>query len=235
MIATRVADQQRVIRIVGREHDAVVLAREIADAAEHHRLIAEIEARGRLVHHQDRRFLRERARNQGELALAAGDAGVVVVLQLADAERGELFARDRLVRGAGAGERASAARCGPSARRRAPCRRTRSRAPAAHRPCGARSRPGACASIGLSSSSTAPPSARCSPSSVRNSVVLPAPFGPSRHEHLARHRARARCSSRPDGCGSRSRGRVLTRRMVSPTSSGRATAARGRTARRARR
>ena len=94
-------DQQRVVRIVGREHDAVTFGREIADAAEHHRLVAEIEARGRLVHHQDRRFLGERARDQRELALAAGDAGVVVLGEIRDAEHRELLVRDLLIRGPG--------------------------------------------------------------------------------------------------------------------------------------
>ena len=37
--------------------------------------IAEVEARGRLVHDDDARLLRQRAGDQDELALAAGDAG----------------------------------------------------------------------------------------------------------------------------------------------------------------
>ena len=82
------------------------LAREVADASQHQRLVAEIEARGRLVEHQDRRLLGERAGDQGELALAAGNAGVVVRRKVGDAEPGELLARDALVGGARAAKTA---------------------------------------------------------------------------------------------------------------------------------
>ena len=98
-------DHQRMVGIVGGQHDAEIVAREIADAREHQRLVAEVEARGRLVEHQDRRLLGERAGDQGKLALAAGNAGVVVRRELGDAEPGELFARDALVGRARAGER----------------------------------------------------------------------------------------------------------------------------------
>ena len=64
-------DKQRMVGIVGREHDAVAFPGKFADAGQHHRLIAEIEARRGLVHDQDRGLLGERPRDQRKLALAA--------------------------------------------------------------------------------------------------------------------------------------------------------------------
>ena len=80
---------KRVVRIVGRQHDPVAFGRERAHLAQHQRLVAEIEARGRLVHDDQGRCLGERAGDQPELTLAAADPGVVGPGEIRDAERRE--------------------------------------------------------------------------------------------------------------------------------------------------
>src|SRR2546423_1349633 len=59
---------------------------EIADLAHHPALVAEVETRGRFVQHDELRLLRQRACEQRELTLAAGDHGVRTVGEMRDAE-----------------------------------------------------------------------------------------------------------------------------------------------------
>src|SRR5262245_32993371 len=68
-----VGSAQRVVRIVGGEENAVTRAGERADFAHDLALIAEVEVSGRFVEHDELRLLRKRARQQHELALAAGN------------------------------------------------------------------------------------------------------------------------------------------------------------------
>ena len=185
--------------------------------------------------HQDRRFLGERAGDQRELALAAGDAGVVVLRELGDAEaRRACRARCARPPVPGAGERLSRA-VRPISTTSSTVKENsvdmRLRHIGEPRAISAGLQPAS----GTPSISTAPPSAGCRPSRVRNSVVLPAPFGPSRHS-TSPGTSVARCRGRPRGRGSRSRDRRAVSRIAAhPQSSGRARAATGRTARRARR
>jgi hypothetical protein len=65
-----VGAQERLVGIVRRHDHADAGARERAHLVEHARLVAEVEARGRLVHDDQRRVLRERARDERELPLA---------------------------------------------------------------------------------------------------------------------------------------------------------------------
>ena len=77
-----VGGAQRMVRIVGGEQHAVAGRRERADFAHHLALVAEVEAGGRLVEHDELRLLRQRSRQQHELPLAAGDHGVGPLLQM---------------------------------------------------------------------------------------------------------------------------------------------------------
>ncbi len=95
----------RLIGIVGREDDPEAALAQGAHAIEHQEAIAEIEARCRLVHHQERRILRQGARNQAELALAAGDAICFAVGKVEDAQLVERSACAIVVGGAGCCER----------------------------------------------------------------------------------------------------------------------------------
>ena len=80
-----VGGAQRMVRIVGGEQDAVTGAGEGADFAHDFALIAEIEARGRLVEHDELRLLCQSARQQHKLTFAAAS-------QLAKAPLSSLFA-----------------------------------------------------------------------------------------------------------------------------------------------
>src|SRR5262249_2396529 len=62
---------------------------------------------GRLVEHDELRLLRQRARQQHELALAAGDHGVGPFLEMRDAELVERAVRDHAVVGRRAAEEAA--------------------------------------------------------------------------------------------------------------------------------
>ena len=97
---------ESVVGGVGREHDAVALGGERAHLAEHERLVAEVEARGRLVHDDQGRRLGERAGDQGELALAAADPRVVGIRQRRDPEHAQGGERRGVIGAAGASERA---------------------------------------------------------------------------------------------------------------------------------
>lgn len=66
------SDREDLIRIMGREDDRKSARRESGDFAEHQRLVAEIETRRRLAHHEDGAVLRQRSSDQHELALTAG-------------------------------------------------------------------------------------------------------------------------------------------------------------------
>ena len=95
----------RLVRIMGREHDGVALGAQRPHPLEHQQAIAEIEAGGRLVHHQQGRILGERAGDQAELALAAGDAVGLGRGKLGDAEIGQRRLRPLMVARSGRGER----------------------------------------------------------------------------------------------------------------------------------
>ena len=154
-------------------------AGERADLAHHLALVAEVEARGRLVEHDELRLLRQRARQQHELALAAGDHGVGPLREMRDAESLERARRDRAVvrrrpaeqvavRGAahqhhgldreGEGRHVDLRHIGDAA--------ARARGSRTPRASGRRSR-------------TSPACGVRMPSRVLSSVVLPPPFGPS--------------------------------------------------------
>ena len=81
------------IGIVGGEQHGQALRRQALDLAEHNHLIAEVEAGGGLVHDDGRRVLGQGAGDEGELALAAADARVLVLRQRGDAERGQRLER----------------------------------------------------------------------------------------------------------------------------------------------
>ena len=74
------------VRIVGGEEDAVTRAGERADFAHDLALVAEVEVRGRFVEHDELRLLRKRARQQDELALAAGDHRIGTRCEMGDPE-----------------------------------------------------------------------------------------------------------------------------------------------------
>ena len=70
---------------VVRHHDhAHARLRERLHAREHELLVAEVEACGRLVHDEQIGLLREGARNQHELLLAARKRGVGAIRQMLD-------------------------------------------------------------------------------------------------------------------------------------------------------
>src|SRR5262245_15897811 len=75
------------------KEDAVAGGRERADLAHHLALVAEVEARGRLVEHDELRLLSKRACEQNELTLAARNHGVRPVAQMLDAEAYERLSR----------------------------------------------------------------------------------------------------------------------------------------------
>ncbi len=90
-----VGGAQRVVRIVRGEQHAVAGRGERADFPHHLALVAEVEARGRLVEHHELRLLRERAGQQHELALAARDHGVGALREMRNAELLERARRHR--------------------------------------------------------------------------------------------------------------------------------------------
>src|SRR5258708_33944841 len=81
--------EERVVRIVAREENRDAGRSQLRDFSEYPDLVAEVEARGGLVHHQQPRLLRQRPGDQGELALAAGDLGDRLFPHPPDAERPE--------------------------------------------------------------------------------------------------------------------------------------------------
>src|SRR5215471_15693036 len=74
------------VRIMGCEKDTVSRCGERADFAHYLALIAEVQARGRLVEHDESRLLSERTGEEHELALAAGDHRVGSLLEMRDAK-----------------------------------------------------------------------------------------------------------------------------------------------------
>ena len=80
-------------------------------------LVAEIEARGRLVEDDDARLLRQRPGDEGELPLAAGDQRVGPLGEGRRPSRSSIAAATARSWAPGRG-RGRHARCGPSARRR---------------------------------------------------------------------------------------------------------------------
>ena len=70
-------EREGLVGVVGRERTPgrELAARRARRSRQDAGLVAEVEAGGRLVHDDERRALRERPGDQGELALAAGDAG----------------------------------------------------------------------------------------------------------------------------------------------------------------
>ena len=95
-----VGEFARLVGVVGREDDGVAALAQGAHPLQHDKAIAEIEARRRLVHDQQRRILRKGARDQAELPLAAGDPVGVGGGKRLDAEIGERCVRARAVGGA---------------------------------------------------------------------------------------------------------------------------------------
>src|SRR5258707_5450750 len=79
--------QQRVVRIVAREENRDAGRSQLRDFSEHPDLVAEVEAGGGLVHHQQPRLLRQRAGDERELALAARDFSDRLVGELCYAQR----------------------------------------------------------------------------------------------------------------------------------------------------
>src|SRR5689334_23043982 len=77
------------------------------DLAQHLALIAEVETGGRLVEDDEPRLLRERASQQHELPLAAGNHGVGPLRQMRDAEAIERGMRDGAIVRAWAAEKIS--------------------------------------------------------------------------------------------------------------------------------
>ena len=153
-----------------------------------------------------RRVLRERARDQRELPLAAGDARVDASARCGDA-RAVASARARAL----ASRAPTASRTGRQVRRAShqhdvahrereiACVRLRHVAHAA------RDLPRATSDASRRRRArTAPPCAGSRPSSVLNSVVLPPPLGPSRHTTSPARDARSTRRGRPDGRDSRS-------------------------------
>ena len=86
------------VRVVRGEQNAVPGRLEREDFVHHPALVAEIEARGRLVEHDELRLLRQRAGEQHKLPLAAGQLRVGPLAQVRDAE-----ARERADRGIAVG------------------------------------------------------------------------------------------------------------------------------------
>src|SRR3984957_1289834 len=74
------------IWIMRREQNAMARGGQCADFTHHLALVAEIEARGRLVEHDELRLLRQCAGEQHELPLAAGGHRVGTLPQMRDAE-----------------------------------------------------------------------------------------------------------------------------------------------------
>ena len=77
------------VGVVGGKDHREPVSRQSRDLAQHQGLVAEVEARGRLVHDQDGRLLRKRPGDQHELALAAGEPRVVGVGQVLDVQSGQ--------------------------------------------------------------------------------------------------------------------------------------------------
>src|SRR5918994_3573670 len=77
---------QRLVRVVGGEDDPEPSGRQRPDLAHHLALVAEIEARRRLVEDDEAGLLGERPSDEDELALAAGDQGVGALGEMADVE-----------------------------------------------------------------------------------------------------------------------------------------------------
>src|SRR3977135_3073840 len=87
------------VRVVRGEQDAMTGSSERANLAHHLALIAEVEARGGLVEHDELRLLRQRAGKQDKLTFAAGNHGVGALRQMGDAELPERARSHRMVSG----------------------------------------------------------------------------------------------------------------------------------------
>src|SRR4051794_16938501 len=99
-----IGSAKRVVGIVRGEQHAVAGSRERTDLAHDLALVAEVEARGRLVEHDELRLLGERAGEQHELALATGDHGVGALGKVIDAEANERLPRYFAIMRRGPGE-----------------------------------------------------------------------------------------------------------------------------------
>ncbi len=106
-----VGDGQRVMGMMRRHHHGeAVVARQRGDALQHQRLILEIERRGRLVEHENIGLGDERARENDELALAAGERVERALGVSRHAEAIERRQRRRLVGARGLREQADVSR-----------------------------------------------------------------------------------------------------------------------------
>ena len=142
-------------------------------------LVTRIERGGRLVRQDHRRLHREHARQRDAAALAAGEFGDAALAEFHDVGRLHRPQHGLGVRSASiAPDRSRHADSGRAPRYPAPAAASARCGPAADRRSAARAR--------ASEATTAPrrrraitPSEATSPASARNSVVLPAPFGPT--------------------------------------------------------
>ena len=82
------------VGIVRRQDDRDAAAGEGLDLRQHAHLVTEVEAGGRLIHHQHLRFLRQRAGDQRKLALAAAHVRVRTVGKIVDARSSKQFVGD---------------------------------------------------------------------------------------------------------------------------------------------
>ncbi len=129
----------------------------------------DVQRRRRLVEHEQRRAAGDRARDQHALPLAARQ-----VAQLAAREIGGVDLVERGARGVAIG----AARQSDEAPRSLPAHEHELARPRSGRSCRARSAAARSSYAGRARARRAPRPARCSPSSVRTNVDLPAPLGP---------------------------------------------------------
>ena len=84
---------QGVLGVVGAEDHGIALCRQTAHHLQYPQLVAVVQRRGGLVHHQHLRLLRQRTGDQHQLLLAAGEMGEVPLPQM-----GRAHLLQRLVR-----------------------------------------------------------------------------------------------------------------------------------------
>ena len=108
-----IGDATGVIGMVGRHQNPDALPAECRDRVEQPDLIAEVEAGGRFVHHEDPRLLGEGAGDQHELPLAARQFGEHARGEPGDAELVEGRERDARDRAATARRTSAGAPCVP--------------------------------------------------------------------------------------------------------------------------
>src|SRR5215831_3238535 len=92
------------VGVMRREQHALARRAKRPDLSHHPPLIAKIEARGRLIQHDELRLLRQRTRQEGKLSLATGNLGVRTISQMRDPKTLEHASRDRAVGRARAAE-----------------------------------------------------------------------------------------------------------------------------------